>query len=104
MANVSLKVMGGGPMGDVLKAKVEEVINFKPVLQEIPKELTFIENSKKVKYGTELYHFKKGVVLGPGDTYGASMNPLFLWNSSIRTAICNSGFMDIPLMNPYVFI
>jgi len=46
---------------------VEIVLDLKQISCEVPKELSFIENVKTVKYGTELYYFENGVVLGPGD-------------------------------------
>jgi acetylornithine deacetylase len=46
---------------------VDATLQIDAVYCDVPKELSFIETRRTVKYLTELSFFKNGVVIGPGD-------------------------------------
>lgn len=67
--------------------KIKKGMELKPVLTQIPENLTFLGKGKIVKYATELSFLKKGIVIGPGNINYAHSKNEFVKKDELLRAI-----------------
>lgn len=69
------------------KAKVEKVFEIEGVINEVPEEFSFIKKREIKKYLTELSVYRRGVVIGPGDSKFAHSEEEKIKKDELRKAV-----------------